>query len=196
MKVFPTTTHCSSVGVSAVAAPLAAQPERSLDFSDIYERHFHEVERWIRALGGPETDLEDLAQEVFLVVRRKLDRFDGRNLRAWLYRISARTVSDHRRRAWFRNLILRQREVDVDALAAPVRSPAEVLEQKETHRLVYRILGRMSEKRRAAFVLFEIEGLSGHEIAALLEVPVATVWTRLHHARRDFVRAVRDQEKP
>ena len=61
----------------------------------------------------PGSDTEDLAQEIFLVVRRKLDRFDGGNLAGWLYRITQLTVRDHRRRAWFKNLILRRRDVDL-----------------------------------------------------------------------------------
>jgi RNA polymerase sigma-70 factor (ECF subfamily) len=48
----------------------------------------------------------------------------------------------------------------------------------------------MAEKRRTAFVLFEIEGYSGEEIAELFGIPVATVWTRLHHARKDYFRLV------
>ena len=61
----------------------------------------------------PSSDTEDLAQEIFLVVRRKLDRFDGGNLAGWLYRIAQLTVRDHRRRAWFKNLVLRRRHVDL-----------------------------------------------------------------------------------
>ena len=44
----------------------------------------------------------------------------------------------------------------------------------------------MAEARRTAFVLFEIEGLSGDEIARIQSIPLNTVWTRLHHARREF----------
>ena len=74
----------------------------------------------------PSSDTEDLAQEIFLVVRRKLDRFDGGNLAGWLYRIAQLTVRDHRRRAWFKNLTLRRRNVDLAKLAdgaPPVRRP-------------------------------------------------------------------------
>jgi RNA polymerase sigma-70 factor (ECF subfamily) len=170
---------------------MSVDAEHTPDFSTIYEQHFHVVERWLRALGGPETDLEDLAQEVFLVVRRKLPQFDGRNLRGWLYCIAARTMSDHRRRVWFRQLRSRRREVDLDTLPRTEAGPAEAYERKEAEQILYRILARMSEKRRSAFILFELEGMSGDEIAALLGVPVATVWTRLHHARKEFMARVR-----
>jgi RNA polymerase sigma-70 factor (ECF subfamily) len=50
----------------------------------------------------------------------------------------------------------------------------------------------MSEKRRTTLVLFEIEGYSGEEIARIQDIPLATVWTRLHHARKDFFKLVKD----
>ena len=78
----------------------------------IYERWFEDVVKWLYALGMPSSDTEDLAQEIFLVVRRKLNRFDGGNLAGWLYRIAQLTVRDHRRRTWFKNLA-----------AAPQRRP-------------------------------------------------------------------------
>ena len=76
-----------------------------LDFSAVYEAWLQPVTGWIRAFGGLEVDYEDVAQEVFLVVRRKLGRFDGENLGGWLYRITQLTVRDYRRRAWFRRLV-------------------------------------------------------------------------------------------
>jgi RNA polymerase sigma-70 factor (ECF subfamily) len=166
-----------------------------LDFEGVYAAHFHDVVRWARALGGPDADLDDLAQEVFLVVERKLAGFDGANLPGWLYRITWLVVRAHRRRAWFRHLFSRPRDVELDELAGPRGDPARALEQKERQRQLYRLLGRMSAKRREAFVLFEVEQLSGDEIAQLLGVPVATVWSRLHHARRDFLALVKELDE-
>src|SRR5438874_2014245 len=80
-----------------------AELGRDARFREIYERWFDDVVGWLYALGAPMSDTEDLAQEIFLVVRRKLNRFDGGNLAGWLYRISQLTVRDHRRRAWFRH---------------------------------------------------------------------------------------------
>jgi RNA polymerase sigma-70 factor (ECF subfamily) len=60
------------------------------------------------------------------------------------------------------------------------------LETKEKQRLLEHLLSKMSEKRRVAFVLFEVEGYGGEEIAEILDVPVNTVWTRLHYARKEF----------
>jgi RNA polymerase sigma-70 factor (ECF subfamily) len=175
---------------------LTAEEGRSrLDFTTVYDEWFDEVCRWLAALGGPSADVEDLAQEVFLVVRRKLDGFDGGNLPGWLYRIAANTVSDHRRRAWFRRVVSRRSELPVETLVEERPGPDRRLEAEEARRTVHALLEKMSEKRRRAFVLFEIEGMSGDEIARLEGVPVATVWTRLHHARRDFVALVEKHRK-
>src|ERR1043165_1483829 len=84
--------------IAAKATPSEATPDRSmsgtLSFEEIYAQWFHDVSRWIRAFGGLDADLEDLAQEVFLIVRRQLPKFEGDNLGGWLYRITQRTVRD------------------------------------------------------------------------------------------------------
>jgi RNA polymerase sigma-70 factor (ECF subfamily) len=168
-------------------ALVEAGPAEPPTFEEVYAQWFHEVSRWARAFGGLDADLDDLTQEVFLVVRRKLARFDGKNLSGWLYRIAQRTVRDYRRRAWFKSLLRSKRERDSEPeSASPARDPAEQFEQREAERFLSQILEQMSETRRTAFILFEIEGYSGDEIAALEGVPVNTVWTRLHHARKEF----------
>ncbi len=160
-----------------------------LDFDRIYTEWFHEVSRWVRAFGGLDADLDDLTQEVFLVVRRKLHAFDGGNLAGWLYRIAQRTVSDYRRRAWFRRFSQpRQRVLERVADSAP--DPERRVQQRDAQRVLAGILSKLSPARRVAFILFEIEGYSGAEIAKLEGVPVKTVYTRLHHARKDFLRLV------
>jgi len=123
---------------------------------------------------------------VFLVVRRKLASYAGPSLPAWLYGITRKTVSDYRRRAWFRRL-LPGASRQVDSAVEP-ETGNDAYERWEARRLLGRVLQRMSDVRRSAFILFEIEGYSGEEIAELEQVPVATVYTRLHHARKDFLR--------
>jgi RNA polymerase sigma-70 factor (ECF subfamily) len=170
-----------------VAGTASLERERGLEFRAVYEAWFDRVCRWLRALGGPQSDVEDLAQEVFVVVRRKLPAFDGENLGAWLYRISARTASDARRRSWFKHLFARRASLPLDGLAHAAASPAELLERKEAEQVLYRLLDGMSEKRRRALVLAEIEGATSEEIARLEGIPAATARTRLHHARREFL---------
>ncbi|MBC8133142.1 MAG: RNA polymerase sigma factor [Deltaproteobacteria bacterium] len=155
-------------------------------FRDIYDAWFEDVARWIRALGATEADRDDIAQEVFLVVRRRLQSFDGANPAGWLYRITRRQVRDARRRTWVKHIFNKRRSDEPEILAHGGNSPAMALEKKENQRVLHGLLQKMNEDRRSAFVLFEIEGLSGEEIARVQSVPVNTVWTRLHHARREF----------
>ena len=141
----------------------------------------------------PSSDTEDLAQEIFLVVRRKLDRFDGGNLAGWLYRIAQLTVRDHRRRAWFKNLTLRRRNVDLARVEMTTPGPEARYEAAENRRRFQALVAGMSEKLRTTFVLFEIEGYSGEEIARIQDVPLGTVWTRLHLARKEFWKLLKKQ---
>jgi RNA polymerase sigma-70 factor (ECF subfamily) len=183
------TQRSSSAQASGSAAPASAAKSAELDFDRVYSEHFHHVTRWARAFGGLEADVDDLAQEVFMVVRRKLAQFDGRSMPAWLYGITRKTVSDYRRRAWLRRLLHGvTRSLDStrdDAISVP---GVDVVERLEAQRILRRVVARMSPVRRAAFILFEIEGYSGEEIAELEQIPLATVYTRLHHARKDFLR--------
>jgi RNA polymerase sigma-70 factor (ECF subfamily) len=164
-------------------------------FRDIYERWFGDVVKWLYALGMPSSETEDLAQEIFLVVRRKLDRFDGGNLAGWLYRITQLTVRDHRRRAWFKNLTQRRRDLDLARVQLTTPGPeARYADHESRHRFQALVAG-MSEKLRTAFVLFEIEGYTGEEIAHIQDVPLGTVWTRLHLARKEFWKLLKKQRE-
>jgi RNA polymerase sigma-70 factor (ECF subfamily) len=182
-------------GSSPPAAPPDGRGDGDARFRAIYETWFDEVVKWLYALGAPASDTEDLAQEIFVVVRRKLARFDGGNPAGWLYRIAQLTVRDHRRRAWFRHLVLRRQSVDLAQLPHAAENQAHSYEQAENRRLLQKLVGKMSEKLRTTFVLFEIEGYSGEEIARIQDIPLGTVWTRLHHARKDFWRIVKDARR-
>ena len=179
----------SSTACAADACHLA-ELTGPLIFEEVYHAYFRQTVAWMRSLGVPEAEIEDVAQDVFLVVRRKLVHFRGGNLAGWLYRIAHLTVRNFRRRAWFKNLFSRSREIDSMELAGPGTTPAMALERKQDQLVLAQMLARMSDKRRTTLILFEIEGYSGQEIARLHGVPVKTVWTRLHHARKDLVAMV------
>ena len=186
-----------SMKVLASARPSRIAAEHSLrdgpsrddfngDFRTIYDTWFDDVSRWIRALGGPEADRDDIVQEVFLVVQRRLSAFDGVNLAGWLYRITRRQVRDFRRRTWVKHIFNTRRVDDLDTLEHTGSGASALLERKEEQRILHLILGKIREDRRSAFVLFEIDGLSGDEIARIQNVPTNTVWSRLYHARKEF----------
>lgn len=155
------------------------------DFEQLYQRYFHHVTRWVRAFGCPPADIDDVTQETFMIVRKRLDRFKGGNVAGWIYRIAQRRTRSHKRSAWVRRML--HGEPDDRVASSPHDSPVQALEQREARRQMQELLSRMSERRRTAFVLFEVEGYSGEEIAKLEGVALNTVYTRLHHARRDFM---------
>ncbi|HEY4158905.1 MAG TPA: RNA polymerase sigma factor [Polyangiaceae bacterium] len=162
-------------------------PARAVpDFATLYDVWFDHVARWLKALGAPERDHEDLAQEVFLVVRRRLPEFDGHNVAGWLFQISRRQVLRYRRLRWVQRVLTFGSSEHVEQIPELRHSPLAALENKQRHELVQQLVAKLSDKRRVVFVLFEVEGYSGEEIADLLDTPLNTVWTRLHHARKDF----------
>ena len=165
---------------ASLIKPTALVMPRTHDFGALYNEWFDAVHRWVRAFGGPAADVEDLTQEVFVVVQRKLDGFDGENVGGWLYTITRRTVSDYRRRWWFRKIFMRPRDIAVEMVD---ERSEQVLERKR----FYRLVGRMNPKWRESFVLFEVLGYSGEEIATLRGLPHATIRTHLHRARKQFL---------
>lgn len=174
--------------LSAPVVREVADDRDELGFDRVYVEHFQHVSRWARALGGLEADLDDITQEVFIVVRRKLSSYVGPSMQAWLYGITRRTVSDYRRRAFFRRLLTGVNRSLESSPQVERTSGTDPFARFEAQQAVGAVLKKMSTVRRTAFILFEIEGYSGEEIAALEQIPVATVYTRLYHARRDFLR--------
>jgi RNA polymerase sigma-70 factor (ECF subfamily) len=156
------------------------------DLAALFRAHGAAVSRWVARLGGPGADVEDLVQEVFLVVHRRLGEFRGdARVTTWLYEIAIRVVQARRRRArlssWW------QRRHAVAAEPPPeVATPLDELERRRRAEMVYQLLDRLPEAERTALILFELEGLSGQRIAELTGASLANVWVRVHRARARF----------
>jgi RNA polymerase sigma-70 factor (ECF subfamily) len=151
----------------------------------IYESEFRFVWRNLRRLGVREADIADAAQEVFLVVYRRLSEFDQRcKVSTWLYRICFNVASDRRRHAHAR------REIPCDT-AGPEFDLSSEPNQRDELALFDQLLEGMELEQRATFVLFEVEGYTGKEIADMLNCPLPTVYSRLRLAREAFSRAAR-----
>ena len=152
----------------------------------LYDRHVRSVMRTARRLGLTPEETEDVAQEVFAVAFREIGRVQPGALSSWLFRLVSNRVNDRHRRRRVRESFARvfgaATEPEVET------GPGESLERKEAEKRVASILSRMTQKKRDVFVLFEIEEMTGDDVAARLGIPVDTVWTRLHHARKDFAR--------
>jgi RNA polymerase sigma-70 factor (ECF subfamily) len=135
--------------------------------------------------------VDDVVQETFLVAFRRLDSFKDGRFTTWLYRIAANVVANrHRRRRVRRVLFSLWGGAPEESI---VLGPDAELESQDAEKLVGGALEQMAPKKREVFALFEIEGLSGDEIAERVGCSVETVWSRLHYARKEFDRLVRKQ---
>jgi RNA polymerase sigma-70 factor (ECF subfamily) len=164
------------------------------NFASVYYHTYEDVSRWIRALGGPPSEQDDLIQDIYLIVHRKLPHFDGNNLGAWLYRITAHRVRDFRRLWWFRHVLGKDR-LAIEKLASDAPNPVKVFETAEKGRELERLLSKLSVALRATFILFEIEGYTADEIAELQAISVNTVRARIHRARKKLTSILKSRRK-
>lgn len=163
--------------------------DRSMSFRAFYDEHVALVWRTLFRLGTARADLPDAVQEVFMVAFRKLPGFEGRSKPStWLVGICYRVVSDRRRMAHVR------REIPHDEAVLRQRDerpgPHELAERRERVELLEELLDELRPEQREVFVMFELTGLSGKEIAAIVEAPLKTVFSRLRLAREAFSAAL------
>jgi len=164
---------------------------QALTFADVYAAHAPTVGRWAARLGGPSADVEDITQEVFLVVNRRLGEFrpDGR-LSTWLFGITAKVAANERRRRKLRHLWFRLVPGAGDEAPASADGPLEQLEKRERRVLFYRALDKLSERHRRALVLFELEEMSVDSVAAHLGLRPGNARVLLHRARAAFLKSM------
>jgi RNA polymerase sigma-70 factor (ECF subfamily) len=175
------------------SGPETSVPARAiaLDLGEIYRVHAATVWRWARRLLGSDRDVEDVLHEVFLVAQRRLPDFvPHARVTTWLYAITVRVVQHRRRKdrwtRWWRG----GPQDGAQDPPAQGPSPLEALEQRRTSELVYGILDSLRERDRTVLILFEMEGLTGAEIAAVTGQSLPSVWVRLHRARARFLEAL------
>jgi len=151
-------------------------------FDELYERHVDTVWRWLTRLLGPDPDREDLAQQIFSEVFDRLDRFRGEaRFRTFLYRIVVNVAVDQMKRRG-RRLPFRAPAHLADEVPDPARTPEQSAEQSELVARAFDLLQRIKPKKRVAFLLRVIEGLSLEEIAEIVEASVPAVAQRIRHA--------------
>lgn len=173
------TVRDGDVSDEARAAPSVAVADAAT-FRDVFSRYAPYVLGLVRRLGVREAEVEDVAQEVFIVVHRQLPSFEGRSsLKTWLCGITLRTVANHRRK------VMRRREAAFEA-SGDLHADADqdtALERQDDAATLQNALDRLSPKLREVFVLYEIEELPMADVARSLGCPRFTAYTRLHAAR-------------
>jgi RNA polymerase sigma-70 factor (ECF subfamily) len=156
----------------------------SNDFDAVFTAHADFAWRSLRRLGVAERDLEDVAQEVFVVVLRGLEGFEARSsIKTWIYGICRGVAANHRRKGSNARELPDQAWVDSSADESPhgMRAPDAALGDRQ---LLERLLDRLSPEQREAFVLYEIEDLTMREIGVALACPEDTAYSRVKAARR------------
>lgn len=196
--------HPSRVQGAVLAPERAVESEQTLvekaragdkqAFTDLVERYWTRLYRWLYHLTHNQHGAEDLAQETFLKAYGALASFrPGSNFRAWLYRIAYNNFVNHWREE------SRSRQPFPEQLAAPEQGPTEQVMSQETLRLLARAVGRLPPEFRAPFLLRVEEELSFRQIAAVLKITEETARWRVFKARQKLMNVLApqlDREKP
>jgi len=173
--------------LGAIRSPSFVRTVAPASIAQVYEAHFAYVWRCLRSLGVRDDQLDDAVQDVFMVVHRKLDEFDGQvRLTTWLYEIALRVA----RRYVSRNARDAQRQVASDPDEGPIsddpRRAEDDMERNQRLGLARRALDALPSRKREIFVLACIEQRSAPEIAKLAGIPANTVYSRIRAAKRAF----------
>jgi RNA polymerase sigma-70 factor, ECF subfamily len=154
-------------------------------FEAVYEKEFAFAWRNLRRLGVPEAALRDAAQDVFVVVHRRLAEFEGRApLRSWIYSIVTRVARQYLRTRERKELC----EVeDPEQVPDPSSlTPEDSAGRGEALRLLVALLETLDDDKRQALVLCDLEGMTVPEVAAAVGANVNTVYSRVRAARQQL----------
>jgi RNA polymerase sigma-70 factor (ECF subfamily) len=171
----------AAVGTSQVPGAETAAPVVVPSFAEVFRTYSGFVWRVLLRLGVAESDVDDVAQEVFLGVHRNLASFEGRcALRTWIYGICHRRAIDYRRRAMTRPELATDEPPDVGT--DPEQE--EGLDLGLARAKLNQLLESLDEEKRSVFVLFEVEGIPMEEVAEIIGCPLQTAYSRLYAARK------------
>jgi RNA polymerase sigma-70 factor, ECF subfamily len=153
---------------------------------EAFQSEFDYLCQTLQRLGGSPSDIDDLAQEVFLVLQRTWDGYDaGRPLRPYLFGIAFRVVSAQKRRRG------RERPLAHHDVEDRRPSPDRALQIKQDQALILSALDRIPLPRRAVLVMHDLDDVPAPEVALAFSLPLFTVYSRLRKARKELGVAVR-----
>ncbi|HET9957208.1 MAG TPA: sigma-70 family RNA polymerase sigma factor [Polyangiaceae bacterium] len=163
---------------------------RPLDLESVYASQREFVWLTLQRMGVRRSDLEDVFQDVFMIVHRRLHTYRAdAKLSAWLYGICLRCAARHRRRAFHR----REHPADVEPEAglwpSSMTAPDQRLDARQRQERLNQLLDVLDAEHRSMVVMYEIEELSCAQIAELTGVKLGTIHSRLHTARRKLAAA-------
>jgi RNA polymerase sigma-70 factor (ECF subfamily) len=197
VPVTPASDHfAAAIDASPTRIGGATRAPAQIAFDDVYEEHFGFVFRSVRGLGVMPSSVEDVVQDVFVVVHRRLAEFDGSraSIKTWLFGILRRVVADHRRthRRKPAQFGTKEGDAEVEQLTDSQRmGPHESAARAEAVRVLAELLDTLDDEKREVFVLAEVEQMTVPDIAQATGLNVNTAYARLRAARQDFEEAVR-----
>lgn len=179
----PLTRVANSAERAAISDPMLLQRVEAGELDALgllYDRYYTSIRHFVARATCDAADVDDLVHETFLAAADSAARYDGRpSCRPWLVGI---VVTLLRRRNQRFGRLLRV----LATLGSISSGSADLRPALDARHDVTRGLAQLSEAKRITLLMAELEGLSCQEIAALTRVPVGTVWTRLHAARREL----------
>jgi RNA polymerase sigma-70 factor (ECF subfamily) len=183
----PATVSVRDTDASLAPEPRLASAPGYADTARLGEilRHYYpQVWRTLRRFGVDEGSADDAAQEVFIVLSRRLAEVREGSEQTFLLSCAVRVAANHRRKSHVR------RELDdlqaLDSEPDPYPSAELLLDRKRLREALDELLESWPDDIRVAFVLFELEGLSSPEIARVTDAKLGTVASRLRRARELF----------
>lgn len=156
--------------------------------------HYDLVWRTLRRLGVPHHSIEDAAQQVLLVLARRMGEVRAGSERSFMAATAVRVAADARKK-----LARLREDLDPNALSesiCPAPSPEQQLEQGRARELLDVVLSRMPDEPRTVFVFYELEDMSTATIAELLGLPLGTVASRLRRGRELFATLAAELAQP
>ncbi len=156
-------------------------------FADLYTTYFTFVWSMSRFLGVDAGELDDVVQDIFVIIYERLHTLEQpESLRSWIYGIVRRVVSKYHRTK--RTALIKSGTVRVEPelLSPELCTPEQMTGLSEEAKLVWSMLEKLDAPKREVFVLAEVEDMTAPEIAAAIEVPLNTVYSRLRAARQEL----------
>lgn len=187
----PAPSSAIKKGVQSAAASLApmATPDEAV-FAAAYDAEFEAVWLYLRRLGVPEADVEDAVHDVFVVAHRRYGTYDpSRPLRPWLLGIAFRVAAQWRRR---HRLEVTVADPEPDR-PDEGRAPDELVASQQVRSRLQAALSALDIHQRAVVVMHDLNGIPVPEIAASLDVPLNTVYSRLRLGRAKITAALRGE---
>jgi len=164
--------------------------QHPLDVSTVHKDYADFVFQSLQRLGVRPADLDDLRQEVFIVVHKRLHTFDpSGTMQAWLFGICRNLADHYRRRAYMRRETTTTELLDTSS-EDDMPNPEEYAVAKQARAELEELLDELDLEKRSVLVMYEIDQMGCEDIAEALGVPVGTVHSRLHKARKDFLKVL------